>query len=165
MYPTCRVTNLAYCSNNCNNIMFINPSNILFLMESQNGNVNVPTANTSSNQVSIHSRQLKPGLLPMVPELAKQFGRNLNPLVSPAVQVKEVEEAEVPTPPGMLNRAPGTPVGNLVPNAVPKVPATPEGLNIAYCPKVLLSLPESVNNAFDETSGAPTGTVYTYVVV
>lgn len=77
---------------------------------SQNGDGNT-ASDDSSNQSNNLSRQLKPGLLPMVPELAKQFGRNLNPLVTPATAVKDEEPEQVQ---GMLNRAPGAPVGNLV---------------------------------------------------
>jgi double-stranded RNA-binding protein Staufen len=50
----------------------------------QNGN---KTPDGSSHQTGNLSRQLKPGLLPMVPELAKQFGRSLNPLVAPVIQL------------------------------------------------------------------------------
>lgn len=63
----------------------------------------------TSDQNSGQGRQLKPGLLPMVPELAKQFGC---PVVTPVVPVKD-EEPEPPQP-GVLNRAPGAPVATPV---------------------------------------------------
>lgn len=59
-----------------------------------------------------NSRQLKPGLLPMVPELAKQFGC---PVIAPVIPSAKEEEKEPPQP-GLLNRAPGAPVASTVIN-------------------------------------------------
>lgn len=64
---------------------------------------------TNSEPPTILGRQLKPGLLPMVPELVKQTRSDLmNSVVAPIAQVKQ--EPQEPTVQGGLNRAPGAPV-------------------------------------------------------
>lgn len=58
---------------------------------------------------TILRRQLKPGLLPMVPELAKHTRPDMmTSVVAPIAQVKEVPQE--PVVQGGLNRAPGAPV-------------------------------------------------------
>ncbi|KAK3697756.1 hypothetical protein QZH41_010313, partial [Actinostola sp. cb2023] len=72
---------------------------------------NGSTGTSTGDHSTTRSRQLKPGLLPMVPELAKQFGCPVGPMVS----LKE-DDTEQP-PPGILNRAPGAPVASTIINA------------------------------------------------
>lgn len=83
----------------------------------------------SSNQPSIIlGRQLKPGLLPMVPELAKQTRSDMiNSVVAPIAQVKQ--EPEEPLVSGGLNRAPGAPVKVAAP--VPTPSAVQQLLHLA----------------------------------
>ena len=52
--------------------------------------VSLNTSGTSSGPPTILGRQLKPGLLPMVPELAKQTRSDMmNSVVAPIAQVKQ----------------------------------------------------------------------------
>lgn len=69
---------------------------------------------STSQPATILGRQLKPGLLPMVPELAKQTRSDImNTMVAPIAQVKQ--EPKDPAVQGGLNRAPGAPVVKTTP--------------------------------------------------
>lgn len=73
---------------------------------------------TNTEPPTILGRQLKPGLLPMVPELAKQTRSDMmNSVVAPIAQVKQ--EPQEPTVQGGLNRAPGAPVVKTTPGKPP----------------------------------------------
>jgi len=75
---------------------------------------------TSSQPATILGRQLKPGLLPMVPELAKQTRSDMmNSVVAPIAQVKQ--EPQEPAVQGGLNRAPGAPVVKTAPSVLTSV--------------------------------------------
>lgn len=81
---------------------------------SSDGNPLLFSEQSSSAQPTILGRQLKPGLLPMVPEVAKQMGSDMmNSVVAPIAQVKpEKQDLQQDCHHlGGLNRAPGAPVG------------------------------------------------------
>ena len=54
------------------------------------GNLRLYPEQSSPGQPTILGRQLKPGLLPMVPEVAKQIGSDMmNSVVAPIAQLKQ----------------------------------------------------------------------------
>ncbi|XP_001628701.3 double-stranded RNA-binding protein Staufen homolog 2 isoform X2 [Nematostella vectensis] len=81
-------------------------------------------ATACNSPPTILGRQLKPGLLPMVPEIAKQLGCG-NGVIAPIAQEKEPISAlppPVPPPEGALNRAPGAPITTDPPNPDRAIP-------------------------------------------
>lgn len=82
------------------------------LERSSDGNPSLFSEQSGSIQPTILGRQLKPGLLPMVPEVAKQMGSDMmNSVVAPIAQVKlEKQDVQDSRHQGGLNRAPGAPV-------------------------------------------------------